>query len=380
MKHSLLAATILLASSNLSAATIVNDETSFKQAMTQANENITINEIVFAKNARINLSAPIIYTGKQDLSLRGNGVLIDGQKAGGFSIAKDLTATTKDGSLVFNSSGNISIEQLTLLNSASRGIVINIPSDAIGDDIQVSLDKVRVFHSALYGLHIDDNADEFDTGMLGSNIGIKLTISSSSFVANGVGAIDFDGIRVDERSKGSITAVITDTHIDANGADGIELDEAGEGDVNATFKNVTLNSNGFYNMRDLDDGFDIDEAGEGDVNVTISHVQANNNMDAGLDFDESDAGSINASISKTKVNGSYDDGIQLSELGTGHIEVTLKKVSVANSTNYGVKIEQWLVKGEDQIAEKPGALKTKKLKLKNNGKDNQMKLHNMNLN
>lgn len=133
-------------------------------------------------------------------------------------------------------------------------------------------------------------------------------------------------------------------------------------------------------MRDLDDGFDIDEAGAGDVNVSISHVQANNNMDEGLDFDESGAGNINAIISKTKVNGSYDDGIQLSELGTGHIDATLKKVSVADSTNYGVKIQQWLIKGEEEIVEKPGWLKTKKLKLKNNGKGNKMKLHNINLN
>lgn len=86
MKHSLLAATILLVSSNLFAATIVSDEATFKQAIAQANADTTINEIVFAKSTLINLRAPIIYTGKQNLSLRGNGVVIDGQKAGSFII------------------------------------------------------------------------------------------------------------------------------------------------------------------------------------------------------------------------------------------------------------------------------------------------------
>lgn len=124
---------------------------------------------------------------------------------------------TQDGTLIFNTAANISIRHLTVAYSATRGIVVNVPDDANGRDISVRLRKVTVHDSALYGLHIDDNIDEFDDGKQGSAIGVKLDIVHSHFMANGTGAIDFDGIRVDERGDGGITARIRFTTIDGNG-------------------------------------------------------------------------------------------------------------------------------------------------------------------
>jgi len=267
MKHTLLGISIMaaLVSTNTYAAVNVSDEATLNAAIDMANADNSIQKIVFAKNAQISLNHPVIYTGTQKLTLLGNGAIIDGSAAGSFSIADDLTASTEDGTLVFYTAADITIKKLSVMNSATRGIVVNIPDDAQGDDIQVSLEKVEIRDSALYGLHIDDNADEFDDGDLGSVIGIELNIINSSFIGNGTGAIDFDGIRVDERGEGGIHAHIIHTHIDGNGGDGIELDESGEGDVDASMKHVTLNENGFYNEEDLDDGFDIDEAGEGDL-------------------------------------------------------------------------------------------------------------------
>ena len=384
----------------------VDDEASLQAAITEANANSHINKIVFKRNAHIELTAPVIYNGDQNITLIGNGAEIDGAQAGSFFLADDLTAVTTDGTLIFNTAADVTIRKLTITNSATRGIVVNIPDDAEGDDIQVTMHKVTIRDSALYGVHIDDNSDEFDEGETGSSIGIDLRISRSSFTGNGTGAIDFDGVRVDERGEGDIDARIVHTHIDGNGGDGMELDEAGEGDVNASLFHVTLNGNGFYNEEDLDDGFDIDEAGEGNIDVRLFHVEANNNMDEGLDFDEEDegdvklslssvqainnadegikvdeedAGDIDARLKKVKVINSGDDGIQFTELGEGEIKTTLKKVIASHNKKYGIKVEQWFEEDEADHVEKAGIIKARKVQLSENGKGDEIKTNNVDI-
>jgi len=406
MKKALLGISILaaIASTNILAADTVTDEASLNNAISKANVDSSINKIVFARNARISLSSPIIYTGRQNLTLQGNGATLDGAKAGSFVLDSKLLAYTKDATLVFKTTGDISINELSVVNSATRGIVVKIPDTAQGNDIKVTLQKVHISGSALYGLHIDDNADEFDDGNSGSAIGIELYIADSSIIRNGIGAIDFDGIRVDEREQGGIAAVIINTHIDNNGGDGLELDEAGDGHVTATLKQVTFNDNGFYNKEDLDDGFDIDERGAGDIEVFMFNVQVHRNQDEGLDFDEADAGSvkvklhslvvtkttdegikldedgvgdINAQFFDVLVSEGGNDGIQMTEQEAGRIDAELKKVSAINNKNYGVIIEQWHVKGEDSSLEKAGTLKIKELTLSGNGNGDKLELNNI---
>lgn len=390
MKLRLISLSILavLTVGSAQADTRVSDEATLMNAIAMANSDSSINKIIFEKNVQINLTSAVIYTGSQNLRVLGNGSTVSGASIG-------------DGdTLTFRTAGDIAIQKLTVVDSAARGVVVEIPDDAQGDDIQVSLHKVKILNSALYGLHIDDNADELDDGEDGSAIGIELNISQSSFIGNGTGAIDYDGIRVDERAHGDIHAIISDTHIDGNGGDGIELDEAGDGNVDVAMKHVTLNGNGFFDEDDLDDGFDIDEAGNGDIDVSLFKVQANNNMDEGLDFDEAgagnvkvklrrvlvmnnadegikvdeeDAGDITARLFKVDVIGSGDDGIQFTELGAGHIDAGLKKVAAIDNKKYGVKMEQW--DGEDDAEQ--GSLKNKTLTLSGNDKGDELKLHNI---
>jgi hypothetical protein len=382
----------------------VHDEETLRQAIELASIDPKVEQIVFKKNSRITLNAPIVYTGTQSLELVGKGATIDGSAAGGFILDSDLTAVTEDGTLIFETAADITIRKLNIVNSATRGIVVNIPDDASGDDISVTLERVNILNSALYGLHIDDNSDNFDDGEVGSAIGIDLKISRSTFKQNGTGAIDFDGIRVDERSEGDIYAFISNTSIDSNGGDGIELDEAGEGNVEVFMNGVTLNSNGFYNEEDLDDGFDIDEADGGNLQAYLSKVTVNANMDEGLDFDESgegsveiklkrisaknntdeaikvdeeDAGHIEATLRKVTVERSGDDGIQFTELGEGKIDTVLKSVEVIDNDKYGIKIEQWVVEDEEQPAEDSGWLKVKKVYLSGNGKGDNIKTNNI---
>jgi len=401
---SVLTVAIALASAPLIASEKVHDEASLIDAIAAANADSSIHHIVFKRNSHIALNAPVIYSGSQALALIGRGSVIDGSAAGSFVLDDDLTAITEDGTLVFNTAGDLTLRKLTVANSATRGIVVNIPADAMGDDIKITFHKVSVLDSALYGVHIDDNADEFDDGIVGSEIGIDLKIRHSNFVGNGTGAIDFDGFRVDERGEGDITALIMHTHIDGNGGDGIELDEAGEGDVDATMFHVTLNANGFYDEEDLDDGFDIDEADGGDIEVRLVNVEANDNMDEGLDFDEEgdgditlslnhvtalnnkdegikadeeDAGDLVARFKKVHVESSGDDGIQFTEIGEGEVDVVLKKVTAIDNKKYGIKIEQWFVEDEDTSVEDAGEVKVRKVELDGNGKGDEIKTHNI---
>lgn len=405
MKRVLLSAAVAAAISVPAlAAPKVNDEASLMQAIAEANNNSEKSRIVFRRGAHIQLSAPVIYTGSQPLTLIGNGAIVDGTYAGSFELDEDLTAVTEEGTLVFNTAGDLTIKNLSITNSATRGLVVNIPENAEGHDMTVRLHKVSVTDSALYGVHIDDNADEFDDGTAGSDIGVELIIRNSEFTGNGTGAIDFDGVRVDERGLGDIHAEIINTHIDGNGGDGIELDEGGDGDVDATMINVTLNGNGFYNEEDLDDGFDIDEADAGDLEVTLIKVQINDNMDEGLDFDEAgegdlnmmlrrvdasnnkdeaikadeeDAGDLEATLKKVVVNNSGDDGIQLTELGDGEIDAKFNKVISVDNAKYGIKAEQWVVEDEPTPAETAGTIKSRHVYLDGNEKGDELKVNNV---
>lgn len=404
MKLKTLSLAVLTTAMAANAAAQVYDETSLRVAIEAANFDSRIGKIVFERDSFIQLSAPVIYTGSQPLKLIGKNAIIDGSNAGSFTLDQDLTAITEDGTLIFNTAADITIRDLTVANSATRGVVVNIPESAEGEDISIKLRNVNIIDSALFGLHIDDNADEFDDGSTGSAIGIDLKITHSNFIGNGTGAIDFDGVRVDERGEGDINALITHTHIDGNGGDGIELDEAGSGDVEATMINVSIDNNGFYNEEDLDDGFDIDEADEGDIDVKLVQVSANNNMDEGLDFDEAgegdveltlrhvkainnndegikadeeDAGDIDIKIKHTDVIDNGDDGIQLTELGEGKISGSLKHINAADNTKYGVKAEQWVAEDEAASIEAAGEIKTKNVALLDNGKGDEIKTNNI---
>ncbi|MCG8017433.1 MAG: right-handed parallel beta-helix repeat-containing protein [Candidatus Thiodiazotropha sp. 'RUGA'] len=400
--------TLLIATSYstqvLGSALVVFDERSLQDAFQQASYNLDIDEIIFKRNSHISLSAPAIYSGEQPITLTGKGSTIDGSSAGSFALNSNLSAMTKDGTLIFNTAGEVKIKNLKVANSATRGIVVNVPVDASDSNISVTLDRVTVTHSALYGLHIDDKADAFDNGTTGSDLGVYLKLTHCTFKYNGTGAIDFDGIRIDERSLGDIHAFISNTTIDNNGGDGIELDEAGDGNVEVYMNRVSLNDNGFYNEEDLDDGFDIDEADAGNIEAILSNLVVNNNKDEGLDFDEAgdgnieakfkrisafnnndeaikldekDAGNIEVNLKSVDVEESGDDGIQLKEIGEGKIETDLKSVRAINNKKYGIKIEQWVMEGEAEHTEEAGSMTLKRVELAGNGKGDEIKTNNI---
>ena len=77
-------------------------------------------------------------------------------------------------------------------------------SAAATGTVSVDLDRVTIEGNTSHGLHIDDQT-------LASLAGVSLSVRHSTIAGNGTGAIDQDGIRVDEGGLGSIVADLEHT-------------------------------------------------------------------------------------------------------------------------------------------------------------------------
>jgi hypothetical protein len=301
---------------------------SFRNAIAQANANPAITEINFAPSiTTIQLNNAVRYSGGQSLSIDGNDAVIRPFNA-------------KEGLIdLFLATGgaDISLSELTFRNG-KNGVVITTPAGVTGD-VNVNLDQVTISHNELFGLHVDDLTNA-------SAASIVLDIAGSNILANGTGAHDQDGVRVDERGDGSIVTRITNSHLNENGAEGIELDEAGDGRVELNVNGSTFNGNGFISSGDpedpdFDDGIDIDEADLGSVFAAISNSTVSGNFDEGIDLNEDGFGDLNVLLSNVIVNGNTDEGVALEEAGAGDINVLFSSLSSQNNGASGILIEEF---------------------------------------
>ncbi len=295
---------------NLLAVVVVdNVDTTFDDAITQANGDADIGMITFeAGLGTIELDATVEYTGGQDLTIDGNGATIE--PSDGNEGAFDLFASTGD--------ADLTLRELTLQDGLD-GIAVEVSAGATGV-VSVTLQDVAVQDCAEFGVHVSDAGD--------SAAGIDLAVSDSIFTGNGTGATDSDGVRVDETADGHISATVRNSQFDGNGGDGLELDEAGAGDVALSAIHSTFNENGFFDEDDLDDGLDIDEADGGDIRLTMVHSEANGNADEGLDLDEEGDGNMGISLKHVTANGNEDEGIKAGEENDGGLSAELKHVEV----------------------------------------------------
>lgn len=310
-----------LESKNLLASLTASTAEEFVDAIAMANADTSIRKIEFAESADvIEIDDTVTYTGSQSLKIDGNDVVI---KASSESDAPfDLFAAT--------GGSNLTLQEISF-EGGLDGVLVQVPETATGR-VSVRLFDVSISGASEFGLHIDDLA--------GSDASIRLNMRDSSVTGNGVGALDFDGIRVDERGDGGIKAFFRNTHIDANGGDGLELDEGGDGDVKLTMIDSTLNENGFFNEEDLDDGLDIDEAGPGGIKAYLRNVNASDNLDEGIDFDEEDEGGVSVNLVKVNADGNRDEGIKVSEEGDGGVWGRLYDVSASENGDDGIEFEE----------------------------------------
>lgn len=294
----------------------------FRAAIEQASADPTIDTIRFSPRVdTVDVAAPLVFTGAQDLTVDGSGAVIEaaGDAAGDF----DLFTTT--------GGGDLSLSRLTF-RGGSDGVVLRTPATAAGT-VRVALRDVAITDNAEFGLHVDD--------LSGSPAAIDLTLSQTSILRNGTAALDKDGVRVDERGEGGITARIQNSNLDANGAEGIELDEAdAAGDVRLDVRGSTFNDNGYFSAEDYDDGIDVDEADAGDVLVSIRASQVNGNFDEGVDLNESGDGSLTLWASALDAGGNIDEGVALEEEDAGNLTASLQSVRLIGNTADGFQAEE----------------------------------------
>jgi hypothetical protein len=112
-------------------------------------------------------------------------------------------------------------------------------------------------------------------------------VVGSRLAGNGFGALDRDGLRVNEGGTGSLNAVISLSRVEENRGDGIELDERDVGDAAFNVSATQIARNGSFDLTvDPDDGMDVDESGDGALIGKVLASSAHENFEEGWDLNE----------------------------------------------------------------------------------------------
>lgn len=271
---------------------------SFRAAVAQANATAAVGQIVFVGNlAPIALASLVVYTGDQSLRIVANGAVLDGE---GFRA---------------ETAGDLAVVGLTVRNAPGEGIAYELASDAAGTR-EVSLIGVTASGNDGHGVLVDDQEDPEDTSNAnGSDASLDVTVINATFDGNGFGALDRDGLRVNEGGEGSLQVTIRNSVATDSGADGIELDERGNGDVAFTVSNTEITGNGSFDVTeaDLDDGMDVDESGPGSLVGRVTNSVASDNFEEGWDFNELNLGDLVVELMNVDASRNREEGIDLEE-------------------------------------------------------------------
>lgn len=349
----------------------------------------------------IEITSTLTYTGQAPISIYGNGQTIESDKNIDL-LAVNAGADLNISGLKFAGPGGFSIQNRgDLEGEAGKGIVVNLRKEQTGT-LTVTLNDVEVSGVAYHGIHVSDCdiVKDCGAGAGGQGGGSAASIAVNAYnvkVHNvGFGRVDGDGLRVDERSEGSIFFTAHDSSFTKVGADGVELDEGQNGDVIVNVSNVDFSDNGAYCQKDLlagllpspseaefaagamlaekvpaaisgspddkcferevelhedgsvaayefgidfDDGFDIDEEGEGSIKSVLYSVTINNNLDEGLDFDEEGDGNIDITIIDSSATGNTDDGFKMTEEDNGDLNALISAVQSFKNNGKGIVLE-----------------------------------------
>ena len=289
---------------------------SFRAAIEAANANDDIRRVEFDDRvSSIRLQHPVEFTGAQSLAIDANHATLDGSELA-------------DGSTAFVASGggDLSIRSLKVKDAPDNGISIEIPSGSAGTK-RFSLIDVEIIDNSGHGVVINDQTFPEEAGNpdasppippnpAGSAASLHVTVIASKFEGNGFGALDRDGLRINEGGDGHLVAVIKFTRAIGNGADGIELDERGNGDVQFEIVGSHFSGNGSFDtspVPDLDDGIDVDESAAGHLVGTVTLSSSNDNLEEGFDFNENDAGDFRVDMTLVEASRNLQEGIDFEE-------------------------------------------------------------------
>jgi len=362
-----------------------------------------------SKQKRIYVDGTLKYSGSTPLVLKGKGHRV---YADGNNTVLHVTngADLKVSGLRFIGPGGYSYDDSNPNQSlGGNAILLTTPAikiDESGEDDPLfdKVVKVEIYNTSVrgfgdHGIHLSDCSDLScgdgnDAGGFGTSASFDVKLTKVTVMNTGFGQQDADGIRVDERSDGSVNLVAKNIWLRNVGADGIEIDEAGDGDVIVKMKNANFVDNGSYCGQadqealfnvytearsvaepfenkdlekefledfagrydcvdeidtdeegkdqvvfDLDDAFDIDEADRGSVSVEMKNIRIFSNDDEGLDFDEDKDGDITLDAQNIIMANNGDEGIKLSEEDDGDVNLTVKKLTNGRGEADDIEVE-----------------------------------------
>jgi hypothetical protein len=310
---------------------------SFRAAVAAANANPSVDRIVFRPGlAPVALASPVVFTGAQSLDVVGSGGTLDGS---GLAASDDAFAVT--------GGGNLSVSLLTIRNAPQEGLAYVVPASATGTR-RVVLVAVAIRGNDGHGVHVDDQSNN-------SPASLDVRVVGSLFDGNGFGALDRDGLRVDEGGIGTLSFVVGLTRAEGSGGDGIELDERGPGDAVFNVSGTLIARNGSFHERfppppgvevDLDDGMDVDESDDGGVNGKVVASSASDNFEEGWDFNENHAGDFRVDMTLVDASRNREEGVDFEEdddvAGGGDLITTLIGVKADGNAagDAGLKVRE----------------------------------------
>lgn len=302
----------------------------------------------------IMINSTLTYSKRKALSIHGTGQTIE------TSNDVDILALTQGASLTaknldFQGPGGFDVNNQAM-GSLGKGIFIDVRDDQKGT-VHMYLKNVSVLGVANHGIHISDCtlADDCGSGSGGggdgSNASINIQFHNVTIDNAGNGKFDADGLRVDERGKGSITFNSYGSTFKNVGADGVELDEGDNGGVYAFTKNNTFDSNGNYcdpTQFKFDDEIEVMGNIEDDEMAITVAKEAHLMSEATMAMPNADFSCVEAEAEydsdddKTviELGLDLDDGIDLDEAGNGSIEMKMVKSTVSNNLDEGVDLDE----------------------------------------
>ena len=383
-------AALLPATSFASGYAVVTDsaDSLYKGTLRHALEVKKASKIYISKHVGdIEIYDTLTYSKRRPLSIYGSGQTI---KANDDFTLLALTegASLNASHLSFQGPGGFDVNNRADGDGISgKGIFIDVRDDQKGT-VYMNLKYVQVSDVANHGIHISDCtlADECGSGSGGggdgSNASVHVNFYGVTVDNAGNGKFDADGLRVDERGKGSIFFQSYKSLFTNVGADGVELDEGDNGGVFSYNKKDVYDRNGNYcdpdefigggddlefsvmgNIEDDDDAliaakdtylmdtatadrpnndvscFEVDDA-EFNEDSGMTEIVLAIDLDDGIDLDEAGNGSIDMTMIESTISNNLDEGVDLDEEGKGRMEFKFIRSTAIGNNDDGVKLSE----------------------------------------
>lgn len=262
-----------------------------RAALEEANSDSTVVSIRFDSQMNVHPGAPLVYTGKQPLT-------IDGNLSGlwGFYGQGDIFQV--------HARNTITFRRIAILYGQGVGIKVVVPPDASGT-IRVVMQQVTIYGNRGHGLLINDLTeflvDEATTSTAGSPASLRVEIDGIDLMRNGVeeysGGMaprlpELDGARINEGGDGHLVVIINGAFAELNGDDGIQVDERGKGTLDFRLTASTVQNNGMADGADRGTGIRLTETDAGDLKSHVADVTFAGNFMQGADLREDGAGGL----------------------------------------------------------------------------------------